>query len=142
MVQWLECPTTDPNVVGLNPDGKFEFGLHNFHKPHNGHEYWFRYRGTSHRELHSASIYSRLVSTRLTRRTLSRRRMSRKIGAHHPSRRLNMQPLVSERAFCSIMGRRHQCLRLSITARRTQNRKSRRSFAHTVSLTGTVRTSS
>ena len=30
----VECPTTDPNVVGSNP-GDAEIGLHVFHKAHN-----------------------------------------------------------------------------------------------------------
>ena len=36
----VECLTTDPRIVGSNPDGA-EFGLHVFRKPHYGHEYCF-----------------------------------------------------------------------------------------------------
>ena len=36
----VKCPTTDPNVVGSNPVGA-EIGIHVFHKPRNGQEYWF-----------------------------------------------------------------------------------------------------
>ena len=50
----VECPTTDPKVVGSNPGGA-EIGLHVFHKPHNGHEYWFNHPGSKHRERLSIS---------------------------------------------------------------------------------------
>ena len=36
----VECPTTDPKIVGSNPGGA-EIGLHVFNKTNNGHEYWF-----------------------------------------------------------------------------------------------------
>ena len=36
------CPTTDPKVVVSNPGGA-EIGRGVFHKPHNGHKYWFNF---------------------------------------------------------------------------------------------------
>jgi hypothetical protein len=36
----VKYPTTDPKVMGSNPGGA-KIGLHVFHKPHNGHKYWF-----------------------------------------------------------------------------------------------------
>ena len=36
----VECPTTDPKVVGSNSGGA-EIGIHIFLKPHIGNEYWF-----------------------------------------------------------------------------------------------------
>ena len=50
----VECPTTDPKIVGSNP-GCAKIRLHVFHKPHNGHEYWFSHPGSKHRERLSIS---------------------------------------------------------------------------------------
>ena len=36
----VECPTRDLRVVGSNSGGA-EIGFHVFHKPQNGHKYWF-----------------------------------------------------------------------------------------------------
>ena len=47
---FVECPTTDPKVVGSNPGGA-EIGLHVFHKPPMGTSTGrFVHPGSSHRE--------------------------------------------------------------------------------------------